>query len=313
MITYKCLIADQMHPSIIPSLEELGFEVSYRPEITRQELISQISEYSGLVIRSKTAVDAALLQNASKLKFVARAGAGIDQLDIQTLKEKKIEILNAPEGNRDALGEHAIGMLLCLFNKIHLANAQVKQGIWNREENRGVELMGKTVGLIGFGNMGQAFAKRLSSFGCNVLAYDKYHSNFVSDFARSVTLEEIFESVNILSVHTPLTSETLGMVNDTFIDKFKNPIYLINTARGEIIPFSALVNGIQSGKILGAALDVLEREKLKALTEEQRRLFNYLVASDNVLFTPHVAGWTFESYEKINEVLVDKIRVLGLF
>lgn len=313
MINYKCLIADKMHPSIIPSLENIGFEVSYSPEITREELINRIFEFTGLVIRSKTAVDAELLQNAANLKFVARAGAGIDQLDVQTLNQKNIEILNAPEGNRDALGEHAIGMLLCLFNKIHLADAQVKQGVWDREGNRGVELKGKTIGLIGFGNMGQAFAKRLSSFGCKVLAYDKYHPNFTSDFASSVSLEEIFESVNILSIHTPLTSETLGMVSDAFINKFKNPIYLINTARGEIIFFSTLVKGIQNGKILGAALDVLECEKLKNLREEQSRSFNYLAASNKVLFTPHVAGWTFESYEKINEVLVDKIRALGLF
>lgn len=312
MTTFKCLIADQMHESIIPLLEELGYIVHYRPEITREQLLQQIADYSGLIIRSKTAINAEVIEKAINLKFVGRAGAGIDQLDVALLEKQNITILNAPEGNRDALGEHSIGMLLCLFNKIHLANIQVKNKTWDREGNRGVELMGKTVGLIGFGNMGQAFARRLSSFGCKVLAYDKYHGNFKSPFADSVSMEEIFKSADILSVHTPLTSETRGMIDDNFIKKFKRPFYLINTARGEIIPFSTIANGIKNGKILGAVLDVLENEKLNKLSPEQIDYFNYLTSSDKVIMTPHVAGWTFESYIKINEVLVRKIKELNL-
>lgn len=312
MTALKCLIADQMHESIIPLLEKTGFIVHYKPEITREQLLQQIADYSGLIIRSKTAINAEFIKKAINLKFVGRAGAGIDQLDVELLNKQNITILNAPEGNRDALGEHAIGMLLCLFNKIHLANSQVKNKVWNREDNRGVELMGKTVGLIGFGNMGQAFAKRLSSFGCKVLAYDKYHSGFKSAFADAASMEDIFESVNILSIHTPLTPETRGMIDEDFIKKFKNPLYLINTARGEIIPFSTITAGIKNGKILGAALDVLENEKLKNLSTDQLEEFNYLALSEKVLMTPHIAGWTFESYIKINEVLVKKINDLKL-
>lgn len=308
----KCLIADKMHESIVPMLEGAGYLPIYKPGITREEILDTIGQFDGLIIRSKTEVNAEVIEKAKKLKFIGRAGAGLDQLDVALLHKNKIEILNAPEGNRDALGEHTIGMLLCLFNKINLGNSQVKSGIWDREGNRGVELMGKTVGLIGYGNMGRAFAKRLSSFTCNVYAYDKYHSDFTSEYAIAATMETIFEEVDVLSFHTPLTPETRGMFDENYVQKFKKPIYFINTARGEIAPFAAIVQGLQSGRILGAVLDVLENEKIEKLTVEQKRNFDFLAASERVIMTPHVAGWTFESYEKINKVLIDKIKNLKL-
>ena len=308
-----CLIADKMHESIVPLLSELGFEVHYRPEITRKELLATIEAYAGLIIRSKTEIDREVISQASKLKFLARAGAGIDQLDVAILNEKNIVIINAPEGNRDALGEHAVGMLLCLFNKIVSADRQVRSGVWSREANRGIELMGKTVGLIGFGNMGQAFAKRLAGFGCKIIAYDKYHPNFRMDNVSAVDLKDIFEFSDVVSLHVPLTGETRGMFSEAFVDKFKKPFYFLNTARGEIAPYSTILNGLKSRKILGAALDVLENEKINQLTASQQISFDELARLENVLFTPHVAGWTFQSYEKINLVLVEKIRKLSLF
>lgn len=312
MTRLSCLVADKMHESIIPMLESLGYLPVYKPEITRSEILDMIGDFDGLIIRSKTEINAELIEKANRLKFIGRAGAGLDQLDVALLNKKEIKILNAPEGNRDALGEHATGMLLCLLNKIHLADRQVKAGVWDREGNRGVELMGKTVGLIGYGNMGQAFAKRISAFGCEVLAYDKYEPDFKSDFAVPAVMEEIFEKTDVLSFHTPLTPETRDLFNDQYIGQFKKPFYLVNTARGEIATFGAIVKGIEGGKILGAALDVLEREKLKSLNAEQQEYFDFLASSEKVLMTPHVAGWTFESYEKINKVLIEKISQLNL-
>lgn len=306
----KCLIIDKMHESIVPMLQELGYQVDYKPDIKRKEILEDIHEYCGLVVRSKTAIDAELIAKAIQLKFVARAGAGIDQLDVESLEQRNIIIVNAPEGNRDALAEHAVGMLLSLFNKIHLADRQVRSGIWDREGNRGVELKSKTVGLIGFGYMGRAFAERLASFGCDIIAYDKYLKNYGTPAVREVSLDDIWENADILSLHIPLTPETRAMVNNSFIDKFKKPIYLINTARGEIGPFESIYYGLSTGKILGAALDVLENEKIGQLSPEQKHHFEKIIQSERVIFTPHVAGWTFESYEKINQVLTEKIKEL---
>lgn len=312
MIQPSCLIADKMHESIVPMLRAIGFHVDYLPNISREELLENIHTYTGLIIRSKTAVNAAVIERASKLKFVARAGAGIDQLDVAALEARHITIINAPEGNRDALGEHAVGMLLALFNNIHFADRQVRNGLWDREGNRGVELKNKTVGLIGFGNMGKAFAQRVACFGCEILAYDKYLQNYGTATVKEVPLEEIFKKADVLSLHVPLTEETRGMFNDDFVSRFNNPFYFLNTARGEIALFSAICAGLESGKILGAALDVLENEKINQLSGEQKHFFEALTKSQKVILTPHVAGWTFESYERINQVLVEKIKKMKL-
>ncbi len=303
----KCLIIDAAHPSLVPLLEKSGLTPDYRPEIKADEVHRIIGQYEGLIVRSKMQVDRALLQKAVNLRFIARSGAGTDQIDEAALKEKGIALFNAPEGNRDAVGEHAVGMLLCLMNHLHLADRQVRQKIWLREENRGWEIGGKTVSIIGYGNMGRAFAKRLSGFGCEVITYDKYVKGCGDAYARAVEIEEIFNETDILSFHIPLNEENRGLAGDGYFDSFKKSIYLINTARGEVVPMKSVRQGLENGKILGAALDVLENEKLHTLTPEQERDFSFLAASDKVLFSPHVAGWTFESYEKINIALVRKI------
>lgn len=308
----RILIIDLMHESIVPLLEALGFEVDYKPRITKKEVLAGIEAYTGLIVRSKMAVDAALLARATNLKFVARAGAGIDQLDVNELEKRQITIINAPEGNRDALGEHALGMLLCLANNINVGDLMVRQRVWDREGHRGFEIKGKTVALIGYGQMGSAFAEKLSGLSCNVIAYDKYKKGFSSSYAREATMDEIFESADILSLHVPLTAETRNMVDTAYFSKFRKPIVVLNTSRGEILSLNALLDMIEAKKIKSAALDVLENEKLHLMTKAQKEVFERLILFDKVLLTPHVGGWTFESYERINHVLVEKIARLTL-
>jgi len=304
------LIADEMHPSLIPMLEKIGYKTDYQTKITRSEIFENIGKYEGLIIRSKTFVDADLLTNAKQLKFIGRAGAGLDLIDIKYVESKNIAIFAANEGNRVAVAEHVLGMVLCLMNNILIADREVRNGIWQREKNRGYELMGKTVGLIGYGNNGMETAKRFKAFGCEVLAYDKYKSNFSDEFVSEAPMEMIFEEADILSLHIPLTNETNKLVNAEFLSSFKKDIILINAARGEIVSLRAVVENLESGKIKGACLDVLENEKLQKLSDEQQADFEKLRSSERVILTPHIAGWTFESYVKINEVLVEKIASL---
>lgn len=303
----KILIIDEMHLSIIPLFEKEGYQVDYRPEITRTELEKIIDGYQGLIIRSKTNMDRPLLSMASQLKFIGRAGAGLDKIDLDYLEERNIALYNAPEGNRDAVAEHAIGMLLALFNRIPQADRQVRERIWEREQNRGEELSGKTVGIFGFGNMGQAFARKLSGFDVKVLAYDKYKTGFGGEWAEEVSFGRLQEEVDILSIHVPLTAETRNFFDIKVIETFKKSFYLINTARGEVIQLETLNKALESGKIRGALLDVLENEKLRQVDPTLEHAFLELAIRENVLFTPHVAGWTFQSYEKINKVLVQKV------
>ena len=303
----KVLIIDEMHESIIPLLEKAGHEVHYRPEIEKKEILEIVGGYEGLIIRSKTPMDRPLLEKATSLKFIGRAGAGLDNIDLEYLEEKGIQLFHAPEGNRDAVGEHAVGMLLSLFNHFNRADEQVRKGIWRREENRGEELAGKTIGIIGYGNMGRAFAKRLCGFEVEVLAYDKYRSEYSDEYARESSWEEIFEKADVLSIHVPLTLETRSFLDIELLSKFKKPIFFINTARGEVITFDTLNEALQGKLIKGAVLDVLENEKFSQMTQAQQLSFNKLAERENVLFTPHVAGWTYQSYEKINQVLVEKI------
>ncbi len=307
----KILIIDRMHESITPMLQEIGYSVDYRPSIRREEIMQILPEYTGILVRSKTPIDAELLRQADQLRFVGRAGAGIDQLDVEELDRRNIAILNAPEGNRDALGEHALGMLLCLANNINTGDLRVRQRVWDREGHRGFEVKGKTVALIGFGQMGSAFAEKLSGLACRVIAYDKYKTNFATDKVEQVSMEDVFEQADIVSFHVPLTPETRTMVNQAYLERFKKPIVLLNTSRGEVVSLSDLLQTIESGKVKAAALDVLENEKLDTLTPAQKETFDRLILSDKVLLTPHVGGWTFESYERINAVLVEKIAALG--
>lgn len=306
----KILIIDKMHESIVPMLEEHGFEVQYSPDFKREDILSRIAAFDGLIVRSKITIDQTLLEAATNLKFVARAGAGVDQVDLQALEKSGITLLNAPEGNRDALAEHAVGMLLALMNKLHTADREVREFIWQREQNRGVELSGKTVGVIGYGYMGQAFVQRLKGFGCHILVYDKYKKGFSDQLVKEVSLKQLQQEADIVSLHIPLTDETKGMVDHDFMHAFDKQIFLLNTARGEIADLDALIQTLQNGKLKGAALDVLPVEKFDRLDSQTKEKYQQLFLFPQVLLSPHVGGWTFESYEKINKTLVNKIRIL---
>jgi D-3-phosphoglycerate dehydrogenase / 2-oxoglutarate reductase len=308
----KCLIIDSMHPSLFSMLEEIGWEPHYYPEISFEEIQRIHASYDGLIVRSKTTINRELLGHTPTLRFVGRAGAGVDNLDIEYLEEKNIQILHAAEGNRDAVGEFTVGILLSLMRNIPRADKQVREYVWEREANRGEELSGKTIGVIGYGNMGQAFVKRLSGFGCKVLAYDKYKTGFGSPGCTEVTLDTIYRETDILSLHIPLTQETKGMVNLEYLNRFEKNIIVVNTARGEIIYLNELNKALESGKVRGAALDVLENEKLNRLSPEQKQAVESLKGKSNVIFTPHIAGWTYESHVKINVALVEKIRMLDV-
>ena len=302
------LIADEMHPSLFDLLNEADFTYDYQPTITRAELIQQLEPFAGLFIRSKTTVDAELLGRAPNLRFIGRAGAGLDLIDLDMAERLGIRVFHAGEGNRDAVAEQVVGMLLALLTNILRADRQVRQGIWDREGNRGYELGGLTVGLVGYGNNGSATARRLSGFGCRVLAYDKFLTNYGDRFAQEAPMEQLLAEADVLSLHVPLTDDTRMLVNDALVERFAKPFFLINVSRGEVASLSAVVRGLESGKVRGACLDVLENEKLAKLTPYQQMAFDYLRQSDRVVLTPHIAGWTHESYVRINEVLVRQLK-----
>ncbi|MGL1885801.1 MAG: NAD(P)-binding domain-containing protein [Reichenbachiella sp.] len=308
----KILIIDDIHDYIIGSLSMLGYQLDYRPGIAREKIQTIDHQYVGLIVRSNTRIDEDLLANQKKLKFVARAGAGLDQLDMKYLESRDIQVINAGEGNRDALGEHVIGMLLSLSNNLRRSDLQVRDYTWKREENRGFEIGGKTVGLLGYGHMGSAVAEKLAGFGCRVIAYDKYKSKFSDLYVEQVDMGDIFEQADIFSLHVPLTKETRGLVDADYLSKFKKDIIFVNAARGEVVNTQALLDAIDAGAITHAALDVLENEKMKTLTEEQKRIYDQLFAKDNVLFSPHIGGWSFESYKNISKVLANKIAALSI-
>jgi len=304
------LIVDDIHPIFIEMAEAKGYVCDYRPTITAGEALQIIGEYAGLVIRSKFNVDRKVIDAATNLHFVCRAGAGMDNIDEAYAAEKNITLINAPEGNMDAVGEHAVGLLLSLMNNFNAADKQIRAGSWQREANRGYELKGKTVGIVGYGFMGKSFAKKLSGFGVDVIAYDKYKTGFSDKYAREVSMEEIVKHSDVLSLHVPLTKETEALVSEEYLFHFRKPIFFINTSRGKTAQVRAVLNAIKQGKILGAGLDVLEVEKFPALAEQE--WFNELAQSGKVLLTPHVAGWTFDSYRKISEVMGGKLQVYSL-
>ncbi len=306
----KVLFIDSTHKSLFEILKSNGFECDYKPEISKEEIINSISNYEGVITRSKITFDKPLIDRAKKLKFIGRVGAGMENIDVEYAKHKGITCMNAPEGNRDAVGEHAVAMILNLFNKICIANQQVKNGIWQREANRGLEIGGKTIGIIGYGNTGSAFAKKISGFGANILSYDKYKTNYSDGITKEASLQTIFEQADILSLHVPLTEETDYMVDSNFLKSFKKNIYLINTSRGKVVKTSDLSTAIAEGKVLGAALDVLEYEKTsfeKLHIENTPESLKILIESENVILSPHVAGWTVESNYKLAKYLADKI------
>ena len=282
---------------------------------SKEEIEAKIDQYEGVVIRSRFKIDKQFIDAATNLKFIARVGAGLESIDIPYAESKGIALIAAPEGNRNAVGEHALGMLLMLFNKLKQADAEVRAGQWNREKNRGLELEGKTVGLIGYGNMGNAFSKKLKGFDCEVLCYD-IRPNLGNENATQVSLEELQQRADVLSLHTPWTPLTDKMVDTEFINGFKKPFWLINTARGKSVVTADLTAALKSGKILGAGLDVLEYEKLSfenlfTDTEQMPEPLQYLIQAENVVLTPHIAGWTVESKIKLAQTIVDKILALA--
>ena len=305
----KILHLDQNHALLIEQLDLLGFTNDTDYTSSKQAIEGMISEYDGLIIRSRFKIDKTFLNCAKNLKFIGRVGAGLENIDCDYATQKGVKLIAAPEGNSNAVGEHSLAMLLALFNKLNKADSEVRRGLWQREENRGLELDGKTIGLIGYGNMGNAFSKKLRGFDVEVLCYD-IKSDVGNDNATQVSLQELQEKVDVLSLHTPETPLTINMVDASFIAGFKKSFWLINTARGKSIVTKDLVNALKSGKILGAGLDVLEYEKSSfenLFTSKISEAFTYLMASENVILTPHVAGWTIESKEKLAQTIVDKI------
>lgn len=310
----KVLVVDTVDPILINGLKELGFQVDENYSASVEEIKQIIKEYSGMIIRSRFPVNRDFLLS-TELKFIGRVGAGMENIDHTAAAEKNIKLLSAPEGNRDAVGEHALGMLLMLFNNLRKADREVGLGEWKREANRGFEVGGKTVGIIGYGNMGSAFAEKLSGFGANVIAYDRYKRDFGSDIVEEVSLEELKQRAEIISLHTPQTKDTIGMVNESFINSFDNSFYIINTARGKAIKTEDLVEGLKSGKVKGACLDVLEYEKSSfenMFTSDLPQAFQYLIESEKVILSPHIAGWSQESNQKMAEVIVRKVKSLNL-
>lgn len=307
----RILHLDTNHPLLRNQLEELGFKNDEDYTSSKKQIEAKIHLYDGIIIRSRFTIDKSFLDKASNLKFIGRVGAGLENIDCAYAQSKNIELIAAPEGNRNAVGEHALGMLLSLFNKLNKADKEVRNGKWLREENRGVELDGKTVGLIGYGNMGKSFAKKLRGFDVDVICYD-IKPNVGDANSTQVSLAELQEKADVLSLHTPQTALTKQMINSDFINAFSKNFWLLNTARGSAVVTSGLVNALESGKILGAGLDVLEYEKSSFenlfSSDEMPDDFKYLVNAENVILSPHVAGWTVESKQKLAQTIVNKIK-----
>lgn len=306
----KVLFLDTVHPILEERLTASGFECIDATLLPIELIKPLLKDAFGIVIRSRFTMDSNFLQHAPNLKFIARSGAGMENIDEAYCSERNIQLFNAPEGNRNAVSEHAIGMLLALFNKLVKSDNEVRSGKWDREGNRGVELDGKTVGIIGYGNNGSAFAKKLRGFDVTVLAYDKYKTGFGNQFIHESSLEDLFTNADIVSFHIPQNEETLFMANDEFFSNFKKNVYLINLSRGKIVQTSALVKALKSGSILGACLDVLEYEKSSFESFFEQEIpsdFKYILESEKTLLSPHVGGWTHESYYKLSDVLADKV------
>lgn len=309
-MTSKVLVTDSTHPILVQRLREAGLQVDIDISSDYDVLLSLIADYEAIVVRSKVIIDRRFIDHAPRLRCIGRVGAGMETIDVDYAESKDIRCLNSPEGNRDAVGEHAVGLLLSLLNNIARADAEIRRGLWQREANRGVELQYRTVGIIGFGNMGAAFARRLQGFGCRILAYDKYKQSYAPDYVEEVSLSELQRQADVVSLHVPLTDETRHMVNLSFLRSFAHPFILLNTSRGAVVDTPALVQAMQQGLVTGAALDVIEYENMTRDSLDMETLpdaFRYLIESPRAVLTPHVAGWTVESKYKLAAVLADKI------
>ncbi|MEY4603768.1 MAG: hypothetical protein RIT43_1060 [Bacteroidota bacterium] len=306
----KVLFLDIVHPVLSERLSAHGHECVDAWEWSKEKCLQEVASVDGVVIRSRFSMNEEFLQFAPQLKWIARSGAGMENIDVNYCTKRGIKLYNSPEGNRNAVGEHALGMLLSLMNKLHTADRDVRNGKWDREVNRGVELDGKTVGIIGYGNNGSAFAKKLRGFDVKLMAYDKYKKGFGDHFVMECTLNAILKNADVISLHIPQNKETMWMINDQFFQKLQKPVWFLNLSRGKIVETAALVRALKDGKVLGAGLDVLEYEKSsfeQFFDQEFPEDFKYLLEADNVILSPHVGGWTQESYFKLSNVLADKI------
>ncbi len=299
----RILFIDKIHTYLKNELEKLNHKCETCYELSKVEIEKNIHKYDGIVLRSRIKIDKELINKAINLKFIARAGSGLENIDTKYAEEKNIKCYNAAEGNRQAVAEHALAMILSLFNNLNIANQEVRRGVWNREKNRGIEISGKTIGIIGYGNNGSALANILKGFRVNILAYDKY----LKTYNYKSNMQNIFDNVDILSLHVPLTEETHYLVDNSYINKFKKQIYIINTSRGKCVKTIDLVKNLNSGKVIGACLDVLENENVSFEQIKTQKSFNNLIKNKNIILSPHIAGWTKESNIKIAKTLLNKI------
>lgn len=305
----KVLVTDGVHPILLEGLEELGFKCDYHPKISLERVREMVPDYEGMIINSKILVDKAMLDSAPKLRFVGRLGSGMEIIDLEYAAKKGVAIHGAPEGNRNAVAEHALGMLIALANNFLRADREVRNKDWQREKNRGFEIMGKTIGIIGFGHTGSQFAKKLQGMGMKILAYDKYKTNYTQDFpyVKETNLKSLQTDADIISLHLPYTPETYHLVNSDFLEKCKKGIIIINTSRGSVIKTQDLLTALKNEKVGGACLDVFENEKTQTFSSEEEKMYEELYGFEQVILSPHVAGWTVESKKRLAEVLLQKI------
>lgn len=303
------IITARVHQVLLDTFTQQGWTVQYEPGITYAELLQSIPAATGLVVTTRLKVDRQMLDQARNLKWIGRLGSGLELIDTSYAAEKGIECYSSPEGNRNAVAEHALGMLLCLMNNIRRSADEVKNGLWKRDENRGIELSGKTVGIVGYGNAGGAFTKLLAPFDVTILAYDRYKTGFGNAGVREANLEQLCRYANVISFHVPLTEETFHMANDDFFNALQQKPFIINASRGAVVDTGSLITALKEERIAGAALDVLENEQLGTYSAEETSQLNFLTSCDNVLITPHIAGYTYEAFYKMSKVLLEKLKI----